>query len=455
MTTNIQKEVVNIKIKNGIICFSFVVFYCLVSVESAVADLRITQILYDPEGVDTGKEWIELYNPSDEYVSLDSYSVETGNGAKENDWTIEWNGTTDYTIHPKGYFLIGEEESLAEPDFVTNLDLQNGPDSCRLLRDSTPIDTVGWGDHSFEEYYEEYPTDKSSEGEALQRRYTINNSIRSYSFTSNNSFDFYSSAPMPKNSGFLFSSSMIEVEIEVIQHSINISNITMQDIDNQKSGTQVMLNPGKNRSLDIYAVIGYSSGIDKITDSYATFKGVRYDLTLYEQLSPYNGRFKGVIDIPYFFIPGVYEVKITAENSDGLVSYTNTSIELLSLAALEIDSSSLKFSNSSAKASSKISGDNLISTPENPTIRNIGNRNIDLLISGADLSSGDNMIPIFNMNYTLSDNVPRGMSTEPQKTLLNLSVGDSSPISFSLFIPENSIAGKYIGSVLISAVSNG
>jgi hypothetical protein len=129
----------------------------------------INEVLYDPEGKDAGEEFIELHNKTGWDVCLFDYEVATGNGAYERRWTSEWRGGLSDTIRAGGFFVIGEEAVLPEPDLVTSLDLQNGPDACKLVSPQGDMDLVGWGDHDFGEYYETRPALDSGPGASLGR----------------------------------------------------------------------------------------------------------------------------------------------------------------------------------------------------------------------------------------------------------------------------------------------
>ena len=43
--------------------------------------LVINEVSYDPAGTDTGYEFVELYNPTNQTLSLEGYLLESGNGA--------------------------------------------------------------------------------------------------------------------------------------------------------------------------------------------------------------------------------------------------------------------------------------------------------------------------------------------------------------------------------------
>ncbi len=133
------------------------------------AQVVVNEVLYDPEGPDTGHEFVELRNCGDEGVLLTGWTVETGNGAAPGDWTVEWiGGDFDY-LPAGGFFVIGESDVVPPPDYVTALDLQNGPDGVRLTDGGSVVDVVGWGEPLFAEYYEGRPAVDVQSGSSLAR----------------------------------------------------------------------------------------------------------------------------------------------------------------------------------------------------------------------------------------------------------------------------------------------
>jgi len=129
----------------------------------------INEVLYDPDGSDAGHEFIELYNRTDTDICLYYHEVATGNGAYAGRWKSEWQGTRADTIRAGGFFVIGEDAVHPAPDFVTSLDLQNGPDACGLFPPESDTDVVGWGAHDFAEYFEGSPAASPPSGSSLGR----------------------------------------------------------------------------------------------------------------------------------------------------------------------------------------------------------------------------------------------------------------------------------------------
>ena len=153
----------------GLFCF-WVFLPVLASAPRAESTrVVINEVLYDPAGSDGGLEFVELYNRSGEAVSLESWTFETGNGNYQENWKLEWTGSQQDTIGAGGFFLLGEEGVVPEPDVVTALDLQNGPDGCRLSDPVGVTDVVGWGNLVFEEYFEGEPAPDPKSGSSIGR----------------------------------------------------------------------------------------------------------------------------------------------------------------------------------------------------------------------------------------------------------------------------------------------
>jgi hypothetical protein len=129
----------------------------------------INEVLYDPEGSDAGLEFVEIMNCGHAGVLLTGWVLETGNGANPDDWTVEWIGGDLAYLGVGEILLIGEAAVSPPPDHVTPLDLQNGPDGVRLTDGERVVDTVGWGEPLFSEYYEGSPATDVPSGCSLAR----------------------------------------------------------------------------------------------------------------------------------------------------------------------------------------------------------------------------------------------------------------------------------------------
>lgn len=129
------------------------------------ADLLLNEILYDPAGADSGREFVEILNAGSEAVSLSGVRLEAGDGARPDSWRVAWSAAPG-TLAPGAWLVVGGD-SLPGPHRLV-VDLQNGPDAVRLVRGSTRLDVVGYGALEFPEYYAGRPAPDIS-GASLAR----------------------------------------------------------------------------------------------------------------------------------------------------------------------------------------------------------------------------------------------------------------------------------------------
>ncbi len=136
---------------------------------SGSAGLFLNEVLYDPIGVDDGLEFVELYSTGPELLDLGRVAIERGNGNRPGDWREVWHGTSGDSLAPGVPFVVGGERVSPEPGAVAQLNLQNGPDGCRLLVDGTVVDVLGWGDLTGAEFFAGAPAPDVAAGSSLGR----------------------------------------------------------------------------------------------------------------------------------------------------------------------------------------------------------------------------------------------------------------------------------------------
>jgi len=138
------------------------------------AEIKINELIANPDGTDDGAEWIELYNPTDSDVDLSGWMVESGTSSYTNATSFE----DGIVIKSEGLLLIGGA-LVADADHVMDIYLGNaatGADAVRIVDcDGQAIDTVlygsgnpdGWLDDNAEvsDSVAEYP----SEGQSIAR----------------------------------------------------------------------------------------------------------------------------------------------------------------------------------------------------------------------------------------------------------------------------------------------
>jgi hypothetical protein len=134
------------------------------------AALVLNEICYDPPGPDAGFEWVELYNSGLWPVTLEGLTLESGNGSAAGQWREVWEGRPGDWCEAGGVFWIGGPVRGGNPDSPGRLDLQNGPDGVRLLRQGFELDRAGGGDLAFAEDFEGAPAPLVPSGRSLARR---------------------------------------------------------------------------------------------------------------------------------------------------------------------------------------------------------------------------------------------------------------------------------------------
>lgn len=135
---------------------------CVVAVAStACADIILNEVLYDPDGADEGREFVELWNPDSLAAPLDGLALETSDGARPGTWTVVWRANAGELAEPRSPFLIAAERLLGA--------LQNGPDAIRLTRSGVVLDLLGYGQLSDPGQYEGAPVPDAPSGASVAR----------------------------------------------------------------------------------------------------------------------------------------------------------------------------------------------------------------------------------------------------------------------------------------------
>ena len=110
--------------------------------------IKINEIFPNPDGSDSGYEWIELYNTSAEEIRLDAWVIETASSS----WSVRYTFPPETAIAPNSFFLVGEEyvpNEVADLISDSNLSLGNastGLDGVRLIDCPANVeDTILYG----------------------------------------------------------------------------------------------------------------------------------------------------------------------------------------------------------------------------------------------------------------------------------------------------------------------
>jgi len=113
----------------------------------ASGDLVINEFLPDPEGADSGREFVELLNTGPGALDLQGVSLEFANGSEGPVWHSRWLCEDGVPLPAGSRFLLVDRNWQGEVSGQAEvwLGLQNGPDAIRLVRDGLVLDVVGYG----------------------------------------------------------------------------------------------------------------------------------------------------------------------------------------------------------------------------------------------------------------------------------------------------------------------
>jgi len=182
------------------------------------ADILINEIMYNPEPNDNYNEWIELYNPTDQFINISSWTI-TDNYAEDYlDGDFDHgNGTT--IIPPKGLAIIADHgtkiyENFLIPDNTIRLyvddssignGLGNNGDKLILKNETGAIkDAVEWINN--------YPDIPGAPAESVEK----NHSLSRYQDvdTNDSSKDFYEGVIItPGNENIIVQGSSLNIEL--------------------------------------------------------------------------------------------------------------------------------------------------------------------------------------------------------------------------------------------------
>ncbi len=154
---------------------------------AALLTLVVNEVLYDPEGADSGHEFVEILNVSATSVALAGLELQVGDGGRPGSWRVAWSASGD-SLAPGALLVVGGD-SIAVPRQPLDGSLQNGPDAVRLWDRGQVLDLVGYGDLEFAEYFEGAPAPDVS-GASLAR-------VPDGRDTDSNAGDWRASVPSP------------------------------------------------------------------------------------------------------------------------------------------------------------------------------------------------------------------------------------------------------------------
>lgn len=427
-------------------------------------NVLISETLYDPAVTETGGEAVELYNPTEYGIDISGYTIKTESST--TDITIP-EGTilaarTFYLVADVGWSSARDNASWPDADHEEAITMSNTNAGVALVHaNGTILDAVGWGDPSGINIglFEGTPTAHIPPGKSLMRADLTND-------TDNNSADFVESLPDLHNSSTSMpeegsgESITIVVEVQNNAPSVDLLNI-LGDEDNTTTGVQIIPVPEGTKNLHISTEVSDADGIEPSITAFVSGPGGANTLPLTKtaDISNTTWLFNGTMQMMFYDSPGTYNVTVTAGDASANTTYSSE-FEYLSMTAVSLDSTSLQFTNAIIGGTSEITGDFALSTTDAPTVRNIGNTQLDIGLYGTDLVYGTKNISLNNLKYSFDNDFESSLAGIVGKSLTLQSIGLANnadsvvSLGFQLFIPATTVNGNYTGSVTVVALSS-
>lgn len=164
-----RKTLLCVSLASMLVCATL---FPVLRVHSRSSSIIINEVLYDPSGADSGREWIELKNIGQTEIDLAGWKIQSG-GASFTDKAV----LPAILLPPGGIILIGEPSVTDAQITVPTLAFQNGgteTDGIRILDSSgNVIDTVVYDSPNSNNLHD----DSGSSAESFAPSVTSGNSL--------------------------------------------------------------------------------------------------------------------------------------------------------------------------------------------------------------------------------------------------------------------------------------
>ena len=421
--------------------FCLIVWLCLVFLIAKSADaIVINEIMYSPDGTDTGHEWIELYNNEALDVDISEWKLYENN---INHGLTLIQG--DMIIPKDEYAIIVDKNDsflLDYPGFNGTLidsafSLNNTGEFICIKNNSALVDCVdyssSWGADGNGKTLEKIDPNKGNTKDNWNES-RVNGGTPGMKNSVNDNAD----------------SDIIPLYVNVIGSIPSVNSINISPDCYSTQGFQVMPNAGKNKEITISAVIGDDDSIDDIISVIATINNNEIELLKKETISEYEAIYEGKTNMSFYDAPGTYTADVKAVDNSSLEQINTTEFNYLELLAVDISSGQINFGSLITGINNTLTGDN------GSTICNIGNIISNIEISGTNLSNGNEIIGINNLYYEFGTSSFKPLSISPLIADINLGYGESSctNMNLKLYIPTGTEKGDYTGSITMTAIAN-
>ena len=164
-----------------------------------------------------------------------------------------------------------------------------------------------------------------------------------------------------------------------------------------------------------------------------------------------SGKYEATLNLKCTTPNGSYTVEVTATDKGSLTG-TNTGTFTVGITcALEIDFSSVDFGAINPGSSSTVTGDDNFSTGDKPTIKNVGNVNIDVEQSITDDAGNPETLFPGNTNSTVKGST-KTLTTTLQSFGISIAPVEATAADYGLSVPAGTMHGSYAGTLTIEPV---
>jgi hypothetical protein len=241
-----------------------------------------------------------------------------------------------------------------------------------------------------------------------------------------------------------------------------VDSITITpDDDGATSGVQINPNPSGAKTVTVSAVVSDPNGFGNINSVNMTdidpdpAHGDPSPVTLVYQSGSGSGNtatYNGTFDMQFYDAPIEYTVTVTANDTGGSSDADSSTFNYTSCNAMSLDSGTIAFGSIDPGENNTVAGDTNMTTTGSPTVRNIGNLEIDVNITGLDMTSGGDTITKDCMDAQV-DALGYSDLSVARCFDANMTAGVSSleKVDFRLNVPYGTPVGSYNGSVTLTA----
>jgi hypothetical protein len=226
-------------------------------------------------------------------------------------------------------------------------------------------------------------------------------------------------------------------------------------------GVQIDPNPGSAKTVTVSAVVSHPNGYGNISTVNITdidpdpAHGDPSSVTLEYQSGSGSGNtatYNGTFEMQFYDQPVEYTVTVTAKDTGGSSDIDSSTFNYTSCNAMSLDSGTIAFGPIDPGENNTVAGDKDMNTTSSPTVRNIGNVEIDVNITGSNMTSGGDTITKDCMDAQV-DTLGYSDLSMARCFDANMAAGASSleKVDFRLNVPYGIPAGSYNGSVTLTA----